>query len=78
MRDWLATFTTRPLRWCLAPAPRIRQLLHELAGIGTGRAAAHIQHRTVRLLEQLRSVGKHTAVSLRGGVVAGQNHALRP
>ena len=55
-----------------------RQLLHELAGIGTCRAAAHIQHRTVRLLEQLRSVGKHTAVRLRGGVVAGQNHALRP
>ncbi len=36
MRDWLATFTTRPLRWCLAPAPRIRQLLHEQHGIGAG------------------------------------------
>lgn len=36
MRDWLASFGSRPLRWTLSPAPRIRQLLHEQHGIGAG------------------------------------------
>ncbi len=56
----------------------VGQLLDEVARIGTHRAAADVQHRTVRLLEQLRRVGQHTAVRLGGRIVAGQNHALRP
>ena len=46
--------------------------------VGTHRATAHVQHGTVRLREQLRRIRDHAAVRLRGGVVTGQNHALRP
>ncbi len=34
--DWLATFTPRPLRWVLAPADRISQLIVESYGVGAG------------------------------------------
>ncbi|HEX2861410.1 MAG TPA: GspE/PulE family protein [Lacunisphaera sp.] len=34
--DWLATFTPRPLRWVLAPADRINQLIVECYGVGAG------------------------------------------
>ncbi len=34
--DWLATFTPRPLAWRLAPADRVRQLINENYGIGSG------------------------------------------
>ena len=59
-------------------AGHIGQLLDQLARVGTHRAAADVQHRTVRLLEQLRRVGQHATVRLGGRVVARQNHALRP
>ena len=59
-------------------AGHFRQLLDQLARVGTHRAAADVQHRTVRLLEQLRRVGQHATVRLGGRVVARQNHALRP
>ena len=59
-------------------AGQVGQSLDLCAGVGAGGAATHIQHRAVRLREQLRRVGQHMAVRLGGGVVAGQNHALRP
>src|SRR5690606_4881886 len=34
--DWLATFTPRPLRWVLAPAERVNQLIVECYGVGAG------------------------------------------
>ncbi|MEN9403445.1 MAG: hypothetical protein RL091_2148 [Verrucomicrobiota bacterium] len=34
--DWLATFTSRPLHWALAPADRINQLIVECYGVGAG------------------------------------------
>ncbi len=34
--DWLATFTPRPLRWVLAPADRVNQLIVECYGVGAG------------------------------------------
>ncbi len=34
--DWIATFTPRPLRWVLAPADRISQLIVESYGVGAG------------------------------------------
>jgi general secretion pathway protein E len=34
--DWLATFTSRPLRWVLAPADRVNQLIVECYGVGAG------------------------------------------
>ena len=36
MADWIATFTARPLRWVLAPADRISQLIVESYGVGAG------------------------------------------
>ena len=36
MRDWIAIFTPRPLRWHLAPADRLRQLIVENYGVGAG------------------------------------------
>ena len=36
MADWIATFTSRPLRWHLAPPDRIRQLVIENYGVGSG------------------------------------------
>ncbi|RXK56906.1 type II/IV secretion system protein [Oleiharenicola lentus] len=36
VRDWLATFTQRPLRWVLAPTDRINQLIVECYGVGAG------------------------------------------
>ncbi len=36
MRDWLAIFTARPVRWHLAPADRLRQLVIENYGVGAG------------------------------------------
>ena len=36
MADWIATFTPRPLRWVLAPADRISQLVIESYGVGAG------------------------------------------
>jgi general secretion pathway protein E len=34
--DWLATFTSRPLRWVLAPSDRVNQLIVECYGVGAG------------------------------------------
>jgi type II secretory ATPase GspE/PulE/Tfp pilus assembly ATPase PilB-like protein len=34
--DWIATFTSRPLRWLLAPADRISTLIVESYGVGAG------------------------------------------
>ena len=34
--DWIATFTARPLRWVLAPADRVNQLIVECYGVGAG------------------------------------------
>jgi general secretion pathway protein E len=34
--DWIATFTSRPLRWLLAPADRINTLIVESYGVGAG------------------------------------------
>jgi len=36
MADWIATFTPQPVRWLLAPADRIRQLIIENYGVGAG------------------------------------------
>ena len=36
MRDWTALFTPRPLVWHLAPAERLRQLIVENYGVGSG------------------------------------------
>ncbi len=36
MRDWIAIFTPRPVRWHLAPADRVRQLVVENYGVGAG------------------------------------------
>ncbi|MBX3751535.1 MAG: type II/IV secretion system protein [Opitutaceae bacterium] len=36
MRDWIAIFTPRPIRWHLAPADRVRQLVVENYGVGAG------------------------------------------
>ena len=36
MVDWIGTFTPRPLRWVLAPADRISQLIVESYGVGAG------------------------------------------
>ncbi len=36
MRDWIATFTPRRIRWHLAPADRLRQLVIENYGVGAG------------------------------------------
>ena len=33
--DWLATFSSRPLRWYLAPAERLRQLITDHYGVGS-------------------------------------------
>jgi type II secretory ATPase GspE/PulE/Tfp pilus assembly ATPase PilB-like protein len=33
--DWLATFTSRPLRWYLGPADRLRQLITDHYGVGS-------------------------------------------
>jgi type II secretory ATPase GspE/PulE/Tfp pilus assembly ATPase PilB-like protein len=33
--DWLATFTSRPLRWYLAPGERLRQLITDHYGVGS-------------------------------------------
>ena len=59
-------------------AGHFRQLLDQLARVGAHRAAADVQHRTIRLLEQLRRVGQHTTVRLGGRIVSRQDHALRP
>ncbi|MDI1335457.1 MAG: GspE/PulE family protein [Lacunisphaera sp.] len=34
--DWIATFTSRPLVWHLAPADRVLQLINENYGVGSG------------------------------------------
>ena len=36
MTDWIGTFTSRPLRWLLAPHERISQLIVESYGVGAG------------------------------------------
>ncbi len=36
VRDWIAIFTPRPLRWQLAPTDRLRQLIAENYGVGAG------------------------------------------
>lgn len=36
MVDWIATFTSRPLTWFLAPPDRLRQLVIENYGVGSG------------------------------------------
>ena len=36
MADWIATFTPRVLRWHLAPPDRVRQLIVENYGVGSG------------------------------------------
>jgi general secretion pathway protein E len=36
MADWIATCTPRPLRWHLAPPDRVRQLIVENYGVGSG------------------------------------------
>ncbi|MEI6106860.1 MAG: GspE/PulE family protein [Opitutae bacterium] len=36
MRDWIATLTPRPLAWHLAPADRVRLLITENYGVGSG------------------------------------------
>ncbi len=36
MTDWIGTFTSRPLRWHLAPPDRVRQLIVENYGVGSG------------------------------------------
>ena len=36
MADWIATFAPGPVRWLLAPAERVRQLVVEHYGVGAG------------------------------------------
>jgi len=36
VRDWVAVFTPRPVRWHLAPADRLSQLIIENYGVGAG------------------------------------------
>jgi general secretion pathway protein E len=36
VRDWVAVFTPRPVRWHLAPADRLRQIILENYGVGAG------------------------------------------